>query len=227
MSNRTDFNFFDISKLRLELMGVGTLLILLCHSVGNNVKMSVFLAKIADNGQIGVDLFLFLSGLGLCLSLFLMFLCNDYVDGCLKYVSIAFRRVPSFILGMAIAAEVMNKRKISLFKILGLSFVPFVLISIYFPFVYCRWLIIIPLIVLLCSLISVSNRGTRLLSFMGMISIESYLANIFIGDILNHKSWIICGIDLSYGHYLEYFTVLFLGILIAYCVNSFVKQKNK
>ena len=50
-------------------MGVGTLLIIICHAYGNNVKMPSILSKIVNNGQIGVDIFLLLSGIGIAYSL--------------------------------------------------------------------------------------------------------------------------------------------------------------
>lgn len=62
------------------------------------------------------------------------------------------------------------------------------------------------------------------LNSLGMISLESYLTNIYIGDILNHKKWIICGWDLSYGHYLEYSVVIVLGLIIAYYANIVSKK---
>lgn len=52
------FNLSKISLLRSKLMGVGTLLIIICHAYGNNVKMPSILSKIVNNGQIGVDIFL-------------------------------------------------------------------------------------------------------------------------------------------------------------------------
>lgn len=63
------FNLSKISLLRSKLMGVGTLLIIICHAYGNNVKMPSILSKIVNNGQIGVDIFLLLSGIGIAYSL--------------------------------------------------------------------------------------------------------------------------------------------------------------
>lgn len=63
------FNLSKISLLRSQLMGVGTLLIIICHAYGNNVKMPGVLSKIVNNGQIGVDIFLLLSGIGVAYSL--------------------------------------------------------------------------------------------------------------------------------------------------------------
>ena len=63
------FNLNQISKYRAELMGVSTLLILLCHAAGNDVLMPKWLMYVVAQGQLGVDIFLFLSGMGLYYSL--------------------------------------------------------------------------------------------------------------------------------------------------------------
>ena len=66
---KNTLNLSLISVYRTELMGVATLLILLCHAPGNGIA----LPSLLDHGLrwmgIGVDFFLFLSGLGLYFSL--------------------------------------------------------------------------------------------------------------------------------------------------------------
>jgi len=305
-------------------MGIGALLILLCHSVGNNVTMPYFLEKIAIQGNIGVDIFLFLSGLGLSYSLnkttsncqicnyrkgmiswyikrylrillpyyiltipyliykmqfssmslaqglsslltfeyweygsgawfislivilyavapllyrilnnskqkwiacyticiFLMFICADTnpKPSVLNNIYLAFQRVPSFIVGMSIANNVKNNKSIN-----ALVFIPIVLYSLFsyiFPVCYTKWLIVLPLTLLLSLLLSIFNYLRIISAFFGMISLESYLTNIYLGDIFNHKSWIVFGTDLSYGHYIEYLSVLIAGIFIAFIFNE-------
>ena len=61
-------NLSKISFYRNELMGFSTLLILICHA-GGYIHMSSILAYIVSVGNIGVDMFLFLSGMGLWYSL--------------------------------------------------------------------------------------------------------------------------------------------------------------
>lgn len=63
------FNLNLISKYRAELMGVSTLLILICHAAGNDVLMPKWLMYVVAQAQLGVDIFLFLSGMGLYYSL--------------------------------------------------------------------------------------------------------------------------------------------------------------
>lgn len=63
------FNLNLISKYRAELMGGSTLLILICHAAGNDVLMPKWLMYVVAQAQLGVDIFLFLSGMGLYYSL--------------------------------------------------------------------------------------------------------------------------------------------------------------
>lgn len=63
---------FDLGlfgRYRAELMGVATLLIIICHMAPNGVVMPTVLRYIFANGGAGCDVFLFLSGFGICNSL--------------------------------------------------------------------------------------------------------------------------------------------------------------
>lgn len=64
------FNLNLISRYRTELMGISAILILICHAAGNNVLMPKWLMYLVAQGAIGVDIFFFLSGMGLYYSLF-------------------------------------------------------------------------------------------------------------------------------------------------------------
>ena len=84
-----------ISKYRTALMGIGTLLVLLIH--GNEFHWSenlYFFKKIVNEGSIGVEVFLFLSGIGLFFSMqkdgnVLKFYCRRYRRIIPIYLSIA------------------------------------------------------------------------------------------------------------------------------------------
>ena len=58
-----------LSKYRTELMGVATLLIILCHMPAHGVVMPSPLSTVLSHGGAGCDIFLFLSGLGMYRSL--------------------------------------------------------------------------------------------------------------------------------------------------------------
>lgn len=62
------FQLSKISEIRTELMGLSAILILICHSVAY-IEMPRVLHYSLSLGNIGVDLFLFLSGMGMWYSL--------------------------------------------------------------------------------------------------------------------------------------------------------------
>ena len=64
-----EFNLKEISTHRAELMGLSAIAILFCHAPGNNVFMPSILSIVLSIGGYGVDMFLFLSGMGLWYSL--------------------------------------------------------------------------------------------------------------------------------------------------------------
>lgn len=63
------FKVSDISQYRTHLMGVATLLVLFGHSAGNGVVMPGWMESLCGLASVGVDIFLFVSGLGLWYSL--------------------------------------------------------------------------------------------------------------------------------------------------------------
>lgn len=68
-NKRFAYNLSDLSLYRTQLMGIATLMIIICHSSGSNVIMPDLLKFLFRYGNLGVDIFLFLSGIGLYFSL--------------------------------------------------------------------------------------------------------------------------------------------------------------
>lgn len=58
-------NLGSLSSYRSELMGIATMLIIVCHAPTYGVEMPVWLSRILSSGGFGVDMFLFLSGMGM------------------------------------------------------------------------------------------------------------------------------------------------------------------
>lgn len=58
------FQLNDLSRYRSPLMGVATIMIILCHAVSSRVLMPSMLSRVFIYGNIGVDIFMFLSVLG-------------------------------------------------------------------------------------------------------------------------------------------------------------------
>jgi hypothetical protein len=63
------FELQDLSKYRTELMGVAAISIIFCHAIAAKVLMPNILIRVLNYGNLGVDLFLFLSGIGMFYSL--------------------------------------------------------------------------------------------------------------------------------------------------------------
>lgn len=64
-----DLNFETLTQKRSQLMGVATLMIIACHASASNVLMPFWLKRLLGLGNLGVDMFLLLSGLGIYYSL--------------------------------------------------------------------------------------------------------------------------------------------------------------
>ena len=76
------FHLDIISKYRTELMGLSAIGVLCCHAVGNNVLLPSYVNKIMVLGQLGVNIFFFLSGVGIWYSLQNIeniVCCNNYI----------------------------------------------------------------------------------------------------------------------------------------------------
>lgn len=81
-SKYLNLNFLDLSSYRTQLMGIAALMIIIGHANAYHVLMPNILSSICSHFAIGVDIFLFLSGLGLYYSLSKNTLSNknDYLS---------------------------------------------------------------------------------------------------------------------------------------------------
>lgn len=95
-------NFSSLSKFRSELMGIATLMIIICHANPYGVSMPAFLSSICSYGNFGVDIFLLVSGIGLSFSLSKVDLSNRHDISrwyCKRYLRIL---VPYIVISLAI-----------------------------------------------------------------------------------------------------------------------------
>lgn len=65
-------NLGNLSLYRSELMGIATMLIIVCHAPAYGVEIPAWLSRVLSSGGFGVDIFLFLSGMGMYHSLSLI-----------------------------------------------------------------------------------------------------------------------------------------------------------
>lgn len=137
-----------------------------------------------------------------------------------------FQRISPFILGMLLAKDCKDGRSISIWWIIAVTAV--YLGSRILGLDELSWLLV-PLFIfsslLICQLAMKSNAINSAITFMGVISLESYLLNISLNKVFG----IIAGyIDspIFYGRYLEYSMVIILGIILAYFANKLSQRCN-
>lgn len=140
----------------------------------------------------------------------------------------AFGRAPSFIIGMAIAKECRDYLRISLLYPICLFVLYFPLHGL-FPSAPLTWLFVPSILILLVwtlQLLVNIKWVERCLSFMGSISLESYLVNISFNALLNTVISYYClsSSSLLYGKYLQYSIVIVVGTLLAFLVNKYSKK---
>lgn len=90
-------NLSDLSTYRTQLMGIATLMIVICHANAYHVLLPIALVSLLRWGNLGVDIFLFLSGIGAYYSLSKYNLNKK--DGFTSYYNKRFYRIliPYFI----------------------------------------------------------------------------------------------------------------------------------
>lgn len=321
------FELRDLSRYRSQLMGVATIMIILCHAAASKVIIPTILSVIFGFGNYGVDIFLFLSGLGCFYSLSktnrgeellyykrrfyriipayliiytttniiyiiigerdicevllsltaleywlfhrgawyisiiiplyfisplfylaiqtkwkwwwmigsvvtIMVLCSIPLDdnsstSVLYNIQLALRRVPSFIIGMAIANDCKGNRMISILWLLLLAFL-FIPLRIFCPKIFWGWLIVPLILVVFVKVIKTfecCHLIDKSLNLIGSVSLESYLLNISINALLTALI-IHYGFSESpflYGNYLQYAIVVIVGTLLAFVINKICK----
>ena len=90
---RHAFNLNNLSHYRTHLMGVAALMIIICHAPASGVLMPWWLRRIFGFGNFGVDIFLFLSGLGCSYSLAKLNVGNLALGGAIAWYKRRLYRV--------------------------------------------------------------------------------------------------------------------------------------
>ena len=146
---------------------------------------------------------------------------NGGINETLRNVQGAFGRVPSFIIGMLIAPSVKCGKKVNIWWLillpLGLYASIHVLMGGNVPE---AWLIVLPIVVLLIIVLEkTSTHGIfyRFVTWMGMISLESYLANIYLPAIAKYTLMPLrTDLPILTGGYVEYALIAVIGTLLAW-----------
>lgn len=164
---------------------------------------------------------------GIAISLFLFIFSIFHFSGSstainiLKNIQYCCLRIPAFICGMSLFPLIKDHKDISTRKLIRIFLVCFVLIAILrvlgkeyeFPLLQ-----LIPLVIILLLLINKVKSKLRLLLFMGSISLESYLTNVYLPLPIKDCNHLILNDRLP--DYLVYFIIVLLGISISILVHK-------
>lgn len=314
------------SKYRKELMGVATIFIIICHSPIYGVAMPFYMQRILGSLGLGVDMFLFLSGIGMYNSyninklkdqtMFYWFykryiriviplilisipiflynaslnpqkelisyiielsgfgslfgqsplwfiscilvlyilapLLNTVLSHKYKWIYVSFislicfiyahippyndiwhfmiQRWPIYILGFALAKDIKSNKSLSIsyFIIIPLSlYILFYVLNhklnMHFTLFNIQGLIMVSISSLIIEYLN-NNKLNRFLSFMGIISLESYITNEYLLRTLSNFSWTINGHNINPGNWTLYWGGTIICIIISYLAHLLSKK---
>lgn len=147
----------------------------------------------------------------------------------LKNLQWALGRVPSFIIGMSLAPLV--KRGVNVNKVVLIIlpiFLYYFINTLTSHEANTEWCLVLPALTIYVILLEKLNKASyvyNFISWMGLVSLESYLANIYLCATL--KQSVMPFRDdytILTGGYLEYTIVILFGILLSYLINILSKQ---
>lgn len=146
-------------------------------------------------------------------------------DNVLYNIKFAMSRVPSFIIGMSLGQWCKEGKGISAYWIVALLILYVVFRTSFrsFNVAYLTVPIITCLLIGICRLCEKYSVYT-FLTFMGTISLESYLTNITLNKLCQAIIPSHISSPIFYGRYLEYAVVIVFGIAVAYLVNKLLKN---
>lgn len=318
-----EFDLSLLSKYRSQLMGLAALMIIICHMPAHHVSMPGIIAQIIAQGGLGVDIFLFLSGMGMWFSLkrhenkqWLSWLKKRYVRVLVPYLLITIpafairaflnhwsfglllwrlstlsfwtegwgawfvsliivlylitpvlfklfygvrkwvwlfilvsltwsfsllpiqgelfnniqfgvTRIPCYLIGMASGDEIMKGVKISTIKlllsmaiILAVALALKGMLEMPVSLFWIEGLLLLFISTLFIDIFFKRNYLVRFLNFMGMISLESYLTNVFVLSFFIYIPWNLCGLNLNPGNWTYYVVGTGCCILISCFVHQ-------
>lgn len=315
-------DLYVISKNRTFLMGIAALLIIICHFSTYCSSLPYYVHRILGYGNLGVDIFLFLSGVGayfslsklgsqdkpkwykkrflrifipyslmqipiwlyfilvsdfnladslfvystiaywiqhrgawfvallvplylitpflykllnsknkvnycICISLILWIVCNidlqffkyEMLNNILHNVQVVFIRSISFVIGMTMGRYIKEGRSVSIHKLISL---PICSYCILFPFLrdyFIDFLLVIPAITAFSYLPSIVRNLCVFINWMGCVSLESYLANIYLCKSVKHFFHTIHSYSYEDTQFVEYSIIITVGLVLSYIIN--------
>lgn len=146
----------------------------------------------------------------------------------------AFSRIPSFIVGMYLAPFIKNKYECkvttSTIALIGLLLLYAFVNWMTNANISLHWCLVLPLCLcfaLVLDKIKTSNVF-RFITWVGIVSLESYLANIYLcGTIKDITSQLPQEYTIFHGRYFEYALIIAIGLILSYAVHTLSARLSK
>lgn len=154
---------------------------------------------------------------------------NSLLDTIIVNFQLAYRRAPMYILGYAVAPYIKKGIKVSYAWIVLFLLLQIVMAIIPFMCEWQRyWIIAFPIMMIS---VWIFEKHMQVLSvvckWFGLISLESYLTNVFISYSLKEIPAISNSDGIFYGNYFYYLLVIVLGLMASVATNKIVLQISK
>lgn len=166
----------------------------------------------------------------IALSLLVAYMDPDSVNDRLSImgnIKFCLCRVPSYILGFFLAPYIMRSKKLNrpLLQCLLLLILA-ICIKYLAPINVCvACLLVLSASLFLSQCLTHSPKWLiAVFSFMGVISLESYLLNISLPRVTSLHNWSLGIVNLSYGNYCMYISTVIISIIIAVAVNRLSRK---
>ena len=135
----------------------------------------------------------------------------------------ACQHIVSFVIGMYIAPFIRREVSVNAIYIIGGSVVLALLFHFFTKDVFYFWIYILPSVIVLCTCLkwlSDSSWIYRFFQWLGILSLESYVANIEVRGLFIAYLTPWQDSPLFTGHYLDYALVLIIGMILAQLSNK-------
>ena len=148
---------------------------------------------------------------------------EDFNDECLvDNLRWAFKRTISFVVGMGIAPYVKQGRSMNLWVVFGLCGLSYFLVHRFIGkdvfMNWCKVPFLIVAFVFVLRHIHTNGFTFKFVYWMGFVSLESYLANIYLCGTVSDFSKRIGWNDA--GYYMQYLVVILLGLILSWIVKQ-------
>lgn len=134
----------------------------------------------------------------------------------------AGKHIVSFVIGMYIGPFIRREVRVNALYIIGSSAVFLLLFHFFLKDVFCDWLFIMPSVIVLCTCLKCLSESSWIYTsfhWLGIVSLESYAANIEIRRLFTAYLTPWQSSPLLTGHYLDYALVLIIGLILAQLCN--------